>query len=629
MGYTMKRMKTWIMQMSIREKLVFYSYAIIAPILLLISVLLFIRNYHNAMQQEDNACLQNVQSLSENLETMEKRVYEIGTYICINEDITAILKADNPEILNQNGQLWTSDAPMQIIQDMIAINGQIKTIAIYPENGVRPYLRCMDSSSHYGSIAEVSRQEIYQEAVEKKGAILWRRVGKHPEDTYLDNLSDKIVMYREIYDLSRKKQLGFLIIGTSAEKYDELCQNALRNDREAVVVMSDNGMELVRCGTIEEKALDGILGKKIPWSRGRNQLSSFISEGYRVYAYRNASTGMIVYKMVPKASIMSYLDTVIYGPLALLLGVLIGLYPIMILISNLVSKPLQSLCAAMEKFKQGDFSQRVEVTTLDEVGEASACFNSMVEDIRVLIDENYVMELREKESELDALQAQINPHFLYNTLDSLYWKATEAGADEIAEDIIALSQLFRLVLNRGKGIITVRQEKELLEHYLHIQKMRFGKRLCYRICIQESLLEEEFPKLILQPFVENSIVHGFEKGNDSFSLSIIGEASDSDMVFYVQDTGVGMSQEQIERIWKVTDDKKYANQRIGRYAIKNVKERLQLIYHEDFELSIQSKEGVGTTVMIRIPRGRCTETEEQIDTGKGSDSDEYKIADRG
>ncbi len=286
-----------------------------------------------------------------------------------------------------------------------------------------------------------------------------------------------------------------------------------------------------------------------------------------------------------------------------LIGFLIGLYPVLLVVSNIVSKPLYTLRVAMENFMQGDFSQKVEVMTQDEVGEASACFNRMVDDIRELIDKNYVLAIKERESELDTLQAQINPHFLYNTLDSLYWKATESGNDEIAEDILSLSQLFRLVLNRGDGIVTVRTEAELLERYLHIQKMRFGKRLAYEISLEQEILEEEIPKLILQPFVENAIVHGFESAEGSYKLSVIGIVKDKKMIFRIIDTGVGMSGEQLEAIWEKADARKYASQRIGRYAIRNVKERLELIYHENYELQIDSRVGCGTTVVVVVPCG--------------------------
>lgn len=597
----MKRIKYWVLRLSIRKKLVFYTYLIITPILLLISVLLFLHNYKTVIQGEEDTCFSSVQGLSDNIESMQKNIMEIGTYICINDDITNMLTTDTPSTLNQDAQLWFHNAPMQLIQDMIAINGQIKTLAIYPENGVNPFLRCMDYSSYIGSIGEVRKQEIYQLAVQEKGKTVWQRVGKYQSDTYQSNRNDKIVMYREIFDLAKRNKLGYLVIGASADKFDEVGQNSLRNEKEAVLVISEHGATLLSCGDISQDIILDIITLENELSSKKELLSSSVYGKYNMYRCKNKETGIAVYKLVPKQSLAEILLSAVYTPLILLMGLLVCLYPIMLVVSNLVSKPLHALGIAMENFKKGDFSQKVEVTTLDEVGEACACFNNMVDDIKQLIDKNYVLVLKERESELDVLQAQINPHFLYNTLDSLYWRALDADAEEIGEDILALSQLFRLVLNRGNSIVTVRSEAELLERYLHIQKMRFGERLDYKILINDLILEEEIPKLILQPFVENAIVHGFEKGNTKFYLSVTGELENGRMIFYVRDTGVGMSKEQVAVIWEEADARNYASQRIGKYAIKNVRERLELTYENDFKLQIESEKGKGTTVMISIP----------------------------
>ncbi len=151
--------------------------------------------------------------------------------------------------------------------------------------------------------------------------------------------------------------------------------------------------------------------------------------------------------------------------------------------------------------------------------------------------------------------------------------------------------------------MTVRMEAELLDRYLHIQKVRFGKRLTYEIALDQAILEEEIPKLVLQPFVENAIVHGFEKTDDNYCLSITGTKKGKYMIFQIKDTGAGMSGEQMKAIWEKADARKYASQRIGGYAIKNVKERLELIYHEDYELHIESRIGQGTVVDISVPCG--------------------------
>lgn len=599
----MRQMKDWIRKLSIRQKLVFYSYLIITPILLLISILLLIHNYQLAVQSEENRCIQNVNSLSESISVVQNNIMEMGTYISINNEIQKILTSDEPMELNRDARLWLNRAPMQIIQDMVAIDGQIKTVAVYPENGVNPYLRCVDRSSYLSDMEQIRKQDIYVLSTQTKGRFLWQRVGRYQSDTYQYNQSDKIVMYREIYDLARKNKLGYLVIGSSAEIFDEICQNSLHDREEAVVVMSEYGAELVRCGGIDNAVISKMIAEKFSQPAAGEGMQRDTWENYNIYQCRNEGTGTVVYKIVRGVRWGDLISTIVYAPLALLLGFLIGLYPVLMLVSNIVSKPLHTLRVAMENFKQGDFSQKVEVMTQDEVGEASACFNTMVDDIRELIDKNYILALKERESELDVLQAQINPHFLYNTLDSLYWKATESGNDEIAEDILSLSQLFRLVLNRGDSIVLVKTEVELLEHYLHIQKMRFGKRLQYEISMDETILEEEIPKLILQPFVENAIVHGFEKAGGEYVLSVVGSKEEKRMTFQIKDTGVGMSKEQMEAIWDTADTRKYASQRIGRYAIKNVKERLELIYRENYELGIESTVGQGTTVTISVPCG--------------------------
>lgn len=258
----MKRIGEQIKKMSIRRKLVFYSYAIITPILLLISILLLIHNYHSAVRSEEERCIRNVQSLSDSIGVVQKNIMEMGTYISINKEIERILTVDEPEELNRDARLWQNRAPMQIIQDMVAIDGQIKTVAIYPENGVYPYLSCVDRSSYIDDMEQVKRQKIYELAVQEKGKFLWQRVNKYESDTYLFNQSDKIVMYREIYDLARKNKLGYLVIGSSAEIFDEMCSNALSSRQEAIVVMSEYGAELVRCGNIEDEVVSEMIAEK-------------------------------------------------------------------------------------------------------------------------------------------------------------------------------------------------------------------------------------------------------------------------------------------------------------------------------------------------------------------------------
>lgn len=168
----------------IRKKLVCYSYAIITPILMLISICLFVRNYHRTMAEERELCQKDVENLSGNLDTLLDGMVEFGTYICINNDILAILSSDDAQALNRDSQLWVHEAPMRTLQDMIALSGQIKTLAIYPENGVNPYLRCADAAAYISSIEEIRQTACYRNAVEKRGKYSFVWVRKSASDFY-------------------------------------------------------------------------------------------------------------------------------------------------------------------------------------------------------------------------------------------------------------------------------------------------------------------------------------------------------------------------------------------------------------------------------------------------------------
>ncbi|WP_310604376.1 sensor histidine kinase [Anaerosporobacter sp.] len=444
MGY----IKASFSRMSIRKKLVVYSYIVITPILLIISVILVVKNYEKTQQTRNLAQEQNVQSLEDSIDVIKHDMQNICTYLCVNEEISKILKSSDIENLNQNFRLWLDDAPMNMVLDMIALKGYIKTIAIYPENGVKSYVRCLDSSSYVSKIDSIRSTEMYERAVDAKGAMLWTFARKDMREFYQASRSDKVVLYREIFDLSKKKKLGFLAIGASSDAFLDLCKNAVLAQEEGVIILNPNGEEFLRYGNCDLDVTT-FLTEDMTWKTegitGTKKCSN-----YTVFWSQSEKDGFIVCKIVPRFVASDLLKQSVGTPLILLAVLLIGLCPILLFISNIITKPLHRLSIAMKKFRKGDFTQKIPVTSQDELGAVAECFNKMVEDIKKLIDTNYVMALHEKESELTALQAQINPHFLYNTLDALYWRAIDCDNEEIGEDILALSNLFRLVLGQGK-----------------------------------------------------------------------------------------------------------------------------------------------------------------------------------
>lgn len=592
--------KQRINNLSIKKKIIFYTYMVVAPILVLISVVMFGHNYTKMSEELNQRGQSRVQSLENSLGELNQSVSEMATYICINSDISRILNASDPEEMNKNPQIWLDEAPMRFIQDTLAIKGYMKTLAIYPENGISPYLRCMDSSAYLPTLDQVKETEMYKKAVESKGRKWWKLAEKNASEVFWANQSDKIVLYREIFDLSKKKPLAYLAIGADAGKYLTLCQSILDNEKESMVLLNADREKLLSCGAISGEQEAGFAKRVLDKNPFRNKVGIYEYKNQRVYYQTNEENGQIICLFIPRSVITDQLQSIAYTPLLMLLGVLVGLFPVISLVSNIVTKPLKKVNEAMAKFRKGDFRQQVQVDTHDEVGEVAICFNKMVKDIKQLIDEKYVIELREKESELTALQAQINPHFLYNTLDSLYWQAEEAGNEEVAENILALSNLFRQVLGEGKSVTTVRQECNLVSAYLSVQKMRFTKRLEYKIEVEKEIEEQRIPKLILQPFVENAVVHGFENIDTPCSIYVAVRKIEGGIEFVVEDTGIGMTKEQVQAILDTDDGEEYKGHRIGRYAIKNVKERLKLMYHERFQMVVESAPGKGTKIILRI-----------------------------
>jgi two-component system sensor histidine kinase YesM len=226
----------------------------------------------------------------------------------------------------------------------------------------------------------------------------------------------------------------------------------------------------------------------------------------------------------------------------------------------------------------------------------------MVENIKQLIDDSYILQIKEKEAEFNALQAQINPHFLYNTLEMIYWEAEAANQTHIGEMVISLSRLFRLSLNKGNNYTSLAKEKEFIENYQILQKMRFKNDLNYNIQIEDNILNFTVLKLILQPFVENAILHGFGKKRGKVTLSIQGLKIGDHLYFKIEDDGIGMEPETLKKI--VDDeheDPTHISQGSGGYAIKNINKRLGLYYKDNYQLKFTSELGKGTVVEILVP----------------------------
>jgi two-component system sensor histidine kinase YesM len=271
----------------------------------------------------------------------------------------------------------------------------------------------------------------------------------------------------------------------------------------------------------------------------------------------------------------------------------------------------------MDRVVQGDFSVALNPGNRDEIGQMTERFNLMVSEIEQLIEEKYRLGKEVKNLELKALQAQINPHFLYNTLDLINWMSLRGDAHEITKLVNALSRFYKLSLGMGEDTVTVRAEIEHVSTYVQIQNMRYEDAIELIVEVPQSLLGCPILKLVVQPLVENAIFHGIlMKKDERGTIRIRGEREGGHVHLFVEDDGMGMTEEMVQR---VLTGSAVSKDHHG-YGVRNIHERLQLSYGSGFGLRFQSVPGRGTSVRITIPAAGLTEEEQWATAERGGES---------
>lgn len=275
------------------------------------------------------------------------------------------------------------------------------------------------------------------------------------------------------------------------------------------------------------------------------------------------------------------------------------------IVSLRISRPVSQLQRIMRRIEDGEIETEISVTGQREIVMLGESFNSMIVKIRGLMNRILTEQREKRKTELRALQNQINPHFLYNSLDSIVWLAEHNRSDEVITAVIALARFFRISISNGATFIPVRSEIEHVRNYLTIQKIRHADKFRYEFDIEESLRDCQVMKLILQPLVENAINHG--AGEDNCLISVSGRLEDQQMIFEVSNTGYGLTDAQIERIHARTEAIGDEGGSAG-VGLRNVNQRLKLYYGERAGLRLSSVPDEKTIVTVRIPVSLSGET---------------------
>jgi len=279
--------------------------------------------------------------------------------------------------------------------------------------------------------------------------------------------------------------------------------------------------------------------------------------------------------------------------------ILVGLF-IAIFISNSISRPVKELSFITNQVAQGDLTVRSHIKNGAELKILSDSLNIMIEKLSDLIETVKKEQSNLRETEIKLLQEQINPHFLYNTLDTIIWLAESGKQDDVVEVVGSLSKYFRTSLSKGKDLVTLKDEETHVCSYLQIQKIRYGDILEYEIDLPKELSLCRIPKITLQPLVENALYHGIKNKRTKGKIKLIGRMENDKVIIKVTDNGLGMTPDRLKQVLE-SMQRKSENEKES-YGLYNVNERIRMIFGPDYGLSLQSTYEVGTEVTVCLPK---------------------------
>ncbi|HCD43003.1 MAG TPA: sensor histidine kinase [Lachnoclostridium sp.] len=415
-----------------------------------------------------------------------------------------------------------------------------------------------------------------------------------------------VTVVRAIRDRDEEKNLGIMVIELDPDMFSNLLlgnqglfqyQYLFILDQKGQVICSNPKINNGWQEEINDRFERGIRRSTLEWNGKR----------YYVCGQYNGITGWRSYSAIPFEGLFPQagdLNKAIW-----LVGVVstLGIAGVIVLLVYTMARPIKRLSKAMGQVQKGDFAVRVPNKRKDEIGELTESFNYMLEEINTLIRQVYQEKIAQKNAEVQALQAQINPHFLYNTLDSINWMLIDRGEYDISDIILSLAGLMRYSIEDENAFVPLEKEIGYVQCYLKIQKNRLEERLEYDLETEENLADEQVPKLILQPIVENAITHGIEPRNRKGMIRILIKDLGDEMLISVEDNGIGMTLKQLNHLRdEVPDIEREGHTGIG---VRNVNRRIRLHYGEAYGISIESTYGKGTIVSLRIPKGHGTLTE--------------------
>lgn len=466
------------------------------------------------------------------------------------------------------------------LPSLMTLNANILGITIYTGN------HTLYSDGQYVKYTEELPRAMEEQVLDAAGNTVYFHSGNFKaNDAY-------ITIARSLSYFSLQHPYGILTMDINANEFYSLIK--MENDNKSVYIIDEFG-GVISTGdqSLQSNQLFDVFPIQERMTQDAGSFDMKTNGQERFFTYKKLSNGWSTVITVPYDELLANANqatknVIWFSVLAIGIAILLIYFT-----TKVMTKRIEVLLQQIRKVERGDFRLSIKPMGHDEIGQVSFAFNKMAATIQSLIHDVYVKEIARKESELNTLQAQINPHFLYNTLSSISSLAIKEGAMQVYQMVNYLAKYYRVSLNKGKRIILLEQEINLVKNYVAIQKIRFRDKLHMHYDLDEQLFGNTTIKLILQPFIENCINHAI--GDESgININVKLRQEEDDILLQVIDDGIGMKPEQLDHALNKSDN-------LSGYGVKNVDDRIKLTYGEEYGVSIFSRLGIGTAVTIRIP----------------------------
>lgn len=442
----------------------------------------------------------------------------------------------------------------------------------------------------------------YQKSLESNGRNLWISVN---ENMMTGKPEPFLYECRTLNSLEYKmRALGQLVIQIPMEKLSDTFSKINIETGEYYEILDNDGNYLYSTSDINvigKRVNDDFLAALGKKTEGVMMMRKGKEDFLVSYSIKHENDWNVVH-VLPMKVITSNAEKVRDYLLLIMFLSLMGLLPLLSVLSGSISRPVRRLKSIVEEFGAGNLAVREKTNRTDEIGHLQVSFNKMAEDINSLLDKITEEHKQRRLMELNILEYQINPHFLYNSLDSINWMAKASGNKDIEDLVCALAKFLRVGLSKGKELYKVKDELEHVRQYLVINKIRFKDCFNYEIQADDDVLEYSTVKIILQPIVENAIKYSINKRSTDGFISVTAQKEEHTLMFQVSDNGPGIQKERLQAIHNIlADHTQMDTEPESGFGLYNVNQRIWLHFGDGYGITLESDAAYGTTVQVRLP----------------------------